>query len=433
MRTVDVSLIPALLAGTEVKELTIPSVLLTKDYCERMGINVATYTAFLDSQGLPYTLEQEDPIYKSGHNYDINTVEQFGMGNKATVNSYLDNMRTRPQKISSGIPELDEVLGGGYRVGINVVGGIPNLGKSTLLINSAVNMASQGTASIYLTHDMRSNELMDKVFSKVSYDKLADKGYTLTDISYKRELLKDDQKSRIVINEVMEQSKLLTIIDMLDTKEFIKQTGEYEDLQGLNVIERAIKLYSSIYKQPVFFVDSLQQMALYLGLSAKDGIDKILMMFKEYSAKYKAAIVVVSTLSRSHYNKDLTIEAFKESGNIEYDADSIFVLQPKDLKEEGAIDMDSFKSCDYRDVTIKCLKSRDSGFVSRDITLFAPYCSFIPYDEERTREQKLNRSQIEKTEGAPIDDVEDIGEKPVKVYQRASKPRPVNVGFELKE
>lgn len=430
MRTVDTSLIPALLAGAEVKEPTVPTQVLTKDYCERMGVDIHTFKAFLDSHNLPCVIEQEDTVYKTGHSYDTETVERFGMGNRSTVNSYLDNMRVRPQKISTGIPELDEVLSGGYRVGINVVGGIPNLGKTTLLINSAINMASKGTAAIYLTHDMRANELMDKVFSKVSYDKLADKGYTLTDISFKRELLKDDQKSRIVIKEVIEQSKLLTIIDMLDTKEFIKQTGEYEDLQSFNVIERAIKLYTSIYKNPVFFVDSLQQMALYLGLSAKDGIDKILMMFKEYSAKYKAAIVLVSTLSRSHYNKDLTIEAFKESGNIEYDADSIFVLQPRDLKEEGAVDMDGFKSNDFRDVTIKCLKSRDSGFVSKDITLFAPYCSFIPFDEERSRQQRLGKDKTEKS-----DNIEqgEATEKPTRSRQQASKPKPVNVGFELQE
>lgn len=426
MKKVDVSLIPSLLAGTEVKEPAIAPQVLTKDYCERMGVDMATFAAFLDSNGMPYIIEEEDAVYKVNHTYDIQKVELFGMGNKGTVNSYLDNMRVRPQKISTGIPELDEVLSGGYRVGLNIIGGIPNLGKTTLLINSAVNMASKGTAAIYLTHDMRGNELMDKVFSKVSYDKLGDKGYTLTDISYKRELLKDDQKSRIVISEVLEQSRLVTVIDMLDTKEFIKQTGEYEELQSLNVIERAIKIYTSIYNNPVFFIDSLQQMALYLGLSAKDGIDKILMMFKEYSAKYKAAIVLVSTLGRAYYNKDLTIEAFKESGNIEYDADSIFVLQPKNLKEDGAVDMDGFKSCNYRDITIKCLKSRDSGFSSKDITLYAPYCSFIPYDEQRTRQQKLDMDTTEKADNTKQ---EEQLEKPVKLYQKASKPKPVNTGF----
>jgi replicative DNA helicase len=430
MRTVDVSLIPALNAGAEIKEPTVPTQVLTKEYCDRMGVDIHTFKAFLDSHNLPSVIEQEDTVYKVNHTYDIEKTEQFGLGNKGTINSYFDNMKNRPQKISTGIPELDEVLSGGFRVGLNIVGGIPNLGKTTLLINSAINMSSQGTASIYLTHDMRGNELMDKVFSKVSYDKLADKGYTLTDISYKRELLKDDQKSRIVISEVMERSKLLTIIDMLDTKEFIRQTGEYEELQGLNVVERAIKIYTSIYRNPVFFVDSLQQMALYLGLSAKDGIDKILMMFKEYSAKYKAAIVLVSTLSRSHYNKDLTIEAFKESGNIEYDADSIFVLQPKNLKEDGAVDMDDFKSNDFRDVTLKCLKSRDSGFVSKDITLYAPFCSFIEYDEERSRQQRLDKSKAEKSDGMKQGEVV---EKPTRSKQQASKPRPVNTGFELQE
>ncbi len=434
MRTVDKDLIPALLAGTEVKEVKeakiVPQV-LTKDYCDRMGVDMATFAAFLDSQGLPYIFDsnEEDSIYKTNTNYNYKRIEQFSMGYKGTTDAYLQSMRTRPSKISTGIAELDEILSGGFCVGINSIGGTPGAGKTTLLVNCAVNMSRSGTPCVYLTHDMRSYQLIDKVYSKVSYEKFKEQGYTLTDIGFKRVLLKKDQKNQVLIDTVMEQTKLLTIIDMLDTKELVKFTGEYEDLQSLNVVERIIKMYSSIYQNPVIFIDSLQQMAGYLGVGAKEGIDRLLMMIKEYSAKYKVAIVLVSTLSRAYYNKDLVIESFKESGNIEYDSDQIFVLQGKYVKENAdLVSVDDYKSCDYRDITIKCLKSRDSGFISKDITLFAPYCSFIPFDEERSRQQKLDKGKAEKS-----DDYEqkELTGKPIKVRQQASKPKPVNVGFSL--
>ena len=433
MKKVDISLIPALLAGTEAKEAIAPTQVLTKDYCGRMGVDMATFAAFLDSNAMPYTIaeSEENNLYKVNHNYITETIEQFSMGYQGTTNAYLDSMRTRPSKISTGITELDEVLGGGFCIGINSVGGVPGAGKSTLLVNCAVNMSRLGTPCIYLTHDMRAYQLIDKVYSKVSYEKFKEQGYTLTDIGLKRILLKKDQKNKILIDTVMEQTKLLTIVDMLDTKELVKFTGEYEDLQNLNVVERIIKMYSSIYQNPVIFIDSLQQMAGYLGVGAKEGIDRLLMMIKEYSAKYKVAIVLVSTLSRAYYNKDLVIESFKESGNIEYDSDQIFVLQGKYVKDNAdLVSVDDYKSCDYRDITIKCLKSRDSAFKSTDITLFAPYCSFIPYDEERSRQQKLDKGKAEKS-----DDVEqkEVTEKPIKVRQQASKPKPVNVGFELQE
>ena len=36
-----------------------------------------------------------------------------------------------------------------------------------------------------------------------------------------------------------------------------------------------------------------------------------------------------------------------------------------------------------RDITIKCVKGRDTGFSKRYITLNAPYCRFEPYDPDR--------------------------------------------------
>lgn len=438
-RTVPKELIEELNKCSEISSSMKPIIsVVTQEYLAENDLKEESYQDFINALGMSDLIKiepkiensdsadvQEDKVYKEENPYS--SFEGISLGSKETVTSYLESMRLRPQKISTGIPELDEVLGGGYRIGINIIGGVPNLGKTTLLINSAVNMAKQGTAAIYLTHDMRSNELIDKVFSKVSYDRYGDKGFTLTDISYKRVLVDEgNQKSKLLIKEVMEQTGLLTILDMLDTKDFITMTGQYEDLQGLNVIERAIKLYTSIYQSPVFFVDSLQQMALYLGLSAKDGIDKILMMFKEYSAKYKAAIVLVSTLSRTYYNKDLVMEAFKESGNIEYDADSIFVLQPKFIKENPDMaSLDDFKNCDYRDITIKCLKSRDSGFASKDITLFAPFCSFIPYDEDRSIQLKIEGKQSVTVDSNLANKSE------VKTKPTATKPKPVNTGFVL--
>lgn len=433
MKKVDVSLIPALLAGTEVKEVTLAPQVLTKDYCERMGVDMATFAAFLDSNGMPYSIaeNEENSLYKSNYIYNAEKIEQFSMGYKGTTNAYIENMRTRPSKIPTGIAELDEVLGGGFCIGINSVGGVPGAGKSTLLVNCAVNMSRNGTPCVYLTHDMRAYQLIDKVYSKVSYEKFKEQGYTLTDIGFKRVLLKKDQKNKILIDTVMKQTKLLTIIDMLDTKELVKFTSEYEALQSLNLVERIIKMYSSVYQNPVIFIDSLQQMSGYLGVGAKEGIDRLLMMIKEYSAKYKVAIVLVSTLSRAYYNKDLVIESFKESGNIEYDSDQIFTVQGKYLKENSdLVSVDDYKSCDYRDTTIKCLKSRDSGFISKDITLYAPYCTFIPYDEERSRQQRLNKDKNEKSDN---EEQGEVVEKPVRSRQQVSKPKPVNIGFELQE
>lgn len=55
-------------------------------------------------------------------------------------------------RASSGIPELDRVLGGGFVAGSSVlIGGDPGVGKSTLLLQAAGTMAVQGIGVLYVT------------------------------------------------------------------------------------------------------------------------------------------------------------------------------------------------------------------------------------------------------------------------------------------
>ena len=56
------------------------------------------------------------------------------------------------QRLSTGIPELDRVMGGGAVPGsVVLVGGDPGIGKSTLLLQAAAGMAFKGYQVIYVT------------------------------------------------------------------------------------------------------------------------------------------------------------------------------------------------------------------------------------------------------------------------------------------
>src|SRR5690606_31328798 len=55
------------------------------------------------------------------------------------------------QRISTGIPELDRVLGDGIVPGAAIlVGGDPGIGKSTLVLQAAANVANAGTPVAYI-------------------------------------------------------------------------------------------------------------------------------------------------------------------------------------------------------------------------------------------------------------------------------------------
>lgn len=298
---------------------------------------------------------------------------------------YLARLSTTPKKVSTGISALDTVLGGGWSKGLTVLGGVPNAGKTTLLINSAIEMSKNGQNVVFLTYDMRGYELVDKVVSRISNDLFGEDGYTLNDLNNKV-LLEHNDKNKKLIPKFRLETQRIHIVDMLQRERFHNELNEAPELEGMSELERIFAVYCATFSpRPVFMIDNLQQMAGFLGYEGKAGIDKTLRILKALSSKYGVAIVLISTIGRASYNKDIGLEAFKESGNIDFDMDYGLLLLPKIVTEKNKeeFDIDEFRSQPIRDITIKAVKGRDVGFGKVFITLNAPYCTFIPYVEGR--------------------------------------------------
>ena len=106
----------------------------------------------------------------------------FAVGSTHNLLALAEKIRKAPGKISTGIPELDEITGGGWSAGLNTVAAAPGTGKTTILIQSAVQMAQQGTAVVYITNDMRALDLECKVISGLSYSMVQKACLTVGDI-----------------------------------------------------------------------------------------------------------------------------------------------------------------------------------------------------------------------------------------------------------
>jgi DNA repair protein RadA/Sms len=73
---------------------------------------------------------------------------------------YPEIPRTDARRASTGIEELDRVLGGGLVPGaIVLVGGEPGIGKSTLLLQAAASMAERGSTVLYATGEESAAQL----------------------------------------------------------------------------------------------------------------------------------------------------------------------------------------------------------------------------------------------------------------------------------
>ena len=314
--------------------------------------------------------------------YSKEDIINLSVGRPNYLSIMAKKYREKPSRVSTGIPELDEVTGGGWvNCGISVVAAAPNVGKTTILVQSALKMAQQGTAVIFISQDMRKCDIESKIISQLSYSISGEECYRLSDIT-NRDVLSFDTEHNKQIAEMLENTlQHLHIRDLIEDEDFDKSCEGDLTQDGLSRLEKIFDKYTAVYEKVVFIVDSLQQVAGYLD-SGKNGVDSILRVFKKWSSK--VGIVLVSTLNRSGYSKDggeIQMVDLKESGAVEYNCDLLVTMVPlgfvdKSLNE----DLKAFKSKDYRDVMITTKKSRDSKELDKPMTLYAPGCTFIPYE-----------------------------------------------------
>src|SRR6056300_418728 len=72
-------------------------------------------------------------------------------GSKITMHGLIGETAP-PPRLSTGIPELDRVLGGGLVPGsATLIGGDPGIGKSTLLLQAVASLGKSGGRVIYIS------------------------------------------------------------------------------------------------------------------------------------------------------------------------------------------------------------------------------------------------------------------------------------------
>lgn len=90
----------------------------------------------------------------------------------------------------------------------------------------------------------------------------------------------------------------------------------------------------------------------------KQNTDKAVMEMKRISRDYKIPVIGISSFNRTNYSVGVTMEAFKESGAIEYSSDVLIGLQLKGAGEKG-FDATEEKKKNPREIELVILKNRN--------------------------------------------------------------------------
>ena len=85
----------------------------------------------------------------------------------ATICARLEG-RDIEQVLSSSLPEVNEALAGGWRVGLNLIGARPNIGKTMLLTQEVLHVARTQGPVFYLTLEARKHQIIEAMVANLS-------------------------------------------------------------------------------------------------------------------------------------------------------------------------------------------------------------------------------------------------------------------------
>lgn len=257
--------------------------------------------------------------------------------------------------ISTGFNILDHVLDGGLYEGLYIIGAISSLGKTTFLLQLADQIAQGGDDVLIFSLEMARAELMAKSISRITFQLSKDSknAKTTRGITDGKRRIHYDQ----IEKELIEQS-------IIAYSEYAKNIYIHEGMGDIGagkireVVKKHIKLTG---KKPIVIIDYLQLLAPYdIRSTDKQNTDKAVLELKRISRDYKLAVFAISSFNRQNYSQPVTMEAFKESGAIEYSSDILIGIQAKGAGGKD-FDIDKAKQKNPRELEIKILKNRNGS------------------------------------------------------------------------
>lgn len=258
---------------------------------------------------------------------------------------------------ATGFTALDSILDGGLYEGLYILGAITSLGKTTLALQIADQIADSGKDVLIFSLEMARAELMSKSISRL----------TLLDVLENNGDISNAKTNRGITAGARWTSYSQTEKDLIQRA--ISSYGEYAphifihegigDI-GTEYIRETVRKHKLFTGQaPVVLVDYVQILAPHdVRATDKQNTDKAVLELKRISRDYKIPVIGISSFNRASYKEEVSLEAFKESGSLEYGSDVLIGLQ---LKGAGKKDFNNTeaKRKNPREIELVILKNRN--------------------------------------------------------------------------
>ena len=218
---------------------------------------------------------------------------------------YIDDMRENGTGLSTGFDSIDSLLGGMRGGTLTVMAGRPSMGKSTLALNIANNMATRNKNVLFYSLEMQQVQLMMKIVASE------------TDINLNKvdnNTLSEDENDRWYRALAKAGDKTMTILDRgnIAVRDIVSKARQIHGQTGIDCI----------------VIDYLQIMKYDKNREISE-LGNITRELKYLSKELDIPIILLSQLSRGveqRENKRPLMSDLRSSGEIEQDADCIIMV-----------------------------------------------------------------------------------------------------------
>lgn len=299
--------------------------------------------------------------------------------NPVEVAEALFTLENAHEPVPTGLSNLDAALDGGLpSIGVVTLGAQSSIGKTTLAVQIADNIASSGRPVLFVTIEQSAEEIVSKSLSRLMSCKAAPDGHPIVasaeHIRRKSSRAGWDQDKNAAFASALNEYAA----DIAPSLKIMEMKDQPTVLDVRSVVEA---MRRKTGQSPVVFVDYLQLMAPAIGHerdTEKQVIDRNMMELRHMARDLDTCVFVISSLNRQNYQEGVVQESFKESGSIEYSSDLLLGLQPmghtEDMdgtpeaqkKKKARQAIQGYKSSVERECEVVVLKNRNGGLPRYD-------------------------------------------------------------------
>lgn len=300
--------------------------------------------------------------------------------------------------VSTDFPSLNDILHGGLRPGLYILGAQPSIGKTTLWVQMKDSFCRQGRHVIFFSLETSVNNLRAKSVSRLLYERIEGK----FPLSYAKDSIGVSDKQQRASYSDGEKKLLLGAMD--DCKHLSMKCKTYDglDIDVEKIRETVDDFISRTGVKPIVMVDYLQILRTRDNIvDERLRVIEVIRILKDLSLKREIPVMVISSLNRTNYRNDLSFESFMASGSIEYQANVLLGLCYSNI-EDNTYDLKEAKGSDTRHLNLVVLKNKDG---IKDYVIPVDYLPAYNYFKEvPARQDNLSKKLLTKDKAAISDE-----------------------------